>query len=174
MATCGEGGIGGRIRAGARRCIIASTVACNMPTRDHRNSLHWATTRSPASKRPSCQEAIAAAKRPPALRAQMSAKTGDGALSRHCQQGLSAETLTPCSSMLMACHAHKKPEAKFANLTLGIFCEWLLLQARAGGRPPGWSCRVFGALKPCVEGSSSSFLSPAPGKSLWTTICRKV
>ena len=144
MATCGEGGIGGRIRAGARRCIIASTVACNMPTRDHRNSLHWATTRSPASKRPSCQEAITAAKRPPALRAQMSAKTGDGALSRHCQQGLSAETLTPCSSMLMACHAHKKPEAKFAHLTLGIFCEWLL-SLRAGGRPPDWSSRVFGA-----------------------------
>ena len=50
----------------------------------------------------------------------------------------------PCPSMLMACHAHKKPEAKFAHLTLGIFCEWLL-SLRAGGRPPDWSSRVFGA-----------------------------
>ena len=165
-------GGGGRIRAG----LGVGTTRPPARGERHRDGraaiVHEKLPQPPSLPHLSlCQSSIIIA---PNLRAQKSAETRVGTLSRHRQHELSAETFTPCSPMLMACLALKKTEAKFADLILDKNCEWYLMLLRAGGRPPDRSCRAFGAGVRRMERSSSSFLYPEPCSSLWTTICRKV
>ena len=55
------------------------------------------------------------------VRALISVETVNEAHSLGVQQGLGAGTSTPCSSVLTACCGHKKPDAKIADLLLGVF-----------------------------------------------------